>query len=87
MNKNVIDYQSGVLYLKKLYLNGDIDKDDYIKGEKHLAEKYGIKDKSIYRLNNLICTQERVINIVTEKEDNHDGSDRDCDQKEVEEII
>ena len=77
MNKNVIDYQSGVLYLKKLYLNGDIDKDDYIKGEKHLAEKYGIKDKSIYRLNKLINDQDYGMYIGEGKEDKNDSNKED----------
>jgi hypothetical protein len=46
---------------------GLIKEQDYIKIEQKMAEKYNQKETSIYRLNDLIISPFRVINIIQKK--------------------
>lgn len=62
-------YHASVMATYKMFQDGIIDEKDFAKAEKYLAKKYGISKGNLYRLNNLICTPERVINIGEEKED------------------
>lgn len=62
-------YHVSVMAAFKMYKEGVIDEKDFAKAEKYLAKKYGISKGNLYRLNNLICTPERVMNIGEEKED------------------
>jgi hypothetical protein len=48
---------------------GLIKEQDYIKIEQKMAEKYNQKETSIYRLNDLIISPFRVINIIQKKEE------------------
>lgn len=54
--------------VKNLFDDGDLTNEEYLKIESDLAKKYCIKDKSIFRLNNLNYVQVRV-NIVMENSD------------------
>ena len=62
---------------------GIIDEDDYLKAEAYLAKKHCIKDKSIYRLNKLINTQDYGIYIDGEKEVENDSNQEDRSDKKV----
>ena len=47
---------------------GLITEKDYIQIEEKMANKYNQKETSLYRLNDLIISPFRVINIIQEKE-------------------
>jgi hypothetical protein len=51
---SVINYQLAILMLSQLLESNLITKDEFNKLEKKTAKKYGLKDKSIFRINNLI---------------------------------
>lgn len=62
-------YHASVMATYKMFQDGIIDEKDFAKAEKYLAKKYRISKGNLYRLNNLICTPERAINIGEEMED------------------
>ena len=51
---SVIDYELAISALSQLLESGLITKEEYEKLEKRIAKKFGLKDKSIFRINNLI---------------------------------
>ena len=51
---NVLEYELAMSVLSQLLESGLITKEEYDKLEKKTAKKYGLKDKSIFRINNLI---------------------------------
>lgn len=63
---NLEKYQVSMMMVLSLFKQGIIDEKDYKKSESFLAKKYCINKDNLYRLNNLICTPERVINICEE---------------------
>ena len=77
-------YLAEINILKNMFASGQIDEADFSKAEKHLAKKYCIKDKSIYRLNKLINQEDYGINIVTRKETKNEQNN---DHKTVVKIV
>ena len=67
-------YIAEVSLIKEMLEKGIIDKDDFLKAEAYLAKKHCIKDKSIYRLNELINDQDYGMYIGEEKEDKNDSN-------------
>ena len=57
---SVIDYQLAISILSQLLESGLITKEEYNKLEKKTAKKFGLKDKSIFRINNLIYPLDNV---------------------------
>ena len=51
---NVIEYELAISVLSQLLESRLIIKEEYDILEKKTAKKYGLKDKSIFRINNLI---------------------------------
>ena len=51
---NVIDYELALSALYQLLESRLITQEEFDKLEKKTAKKYGLKDKSIFRINNLI---------------------------------
>ena len=51
---SVLEYELAISVLSQLLESGLITKEEYDKLEKKIAKKFGLKDKSIYRINNLI---------------------------------
>ena len=68
MDKNSIDYLNTMFQLRAMAREGLITEKDYIQIEEKIAKKYNQKETSLYRLNDLIISPFRVINIIQEKE-------------------
>ena len=69
MNRtNLEKYHASMMMVLSLFEQGIIDEKDYKKSESFLVKKHCISKGNLYRLNNLICTPERVINIGEESE-------------------
>jgi len=68
MEQNTVNYLAAMVKANEMAEKGLITYDDYKSYEEKIATKYGIKSGSVYRLDNLINTPFRVMNIVTEKE-------------------
>ena len=51
---NVIDYELALSALYQLLESRLLTQEEFDKLEKKTAKKYGLKDKSIFRINNLI---------------------------------
>ena len=68
MDKNSIDYLNTMFQLRAMAREGLITEKDYIQIEEKMAKKYNQKETSLYRLNDLIISPFRVINIIQEKE-------------------
>ena len=76
-------YLAAVNIVKEMLDQGIIGEDDYLKAEAYLAKKHCIKDKSIYRLNKLINSQDYEIYIDEEKEIKDDSNQEDRSNKKV----
>ena len=50
---SVLEYELAISVLSQLLESGLITKEEYDKLEKKIAKKFGLKDKSIFRINNL----------------------------------
>lgn len=68
MDKDSINYLNTMFQLRAMARQGLISEKDFIKIEEKMANKYNQKETSIYRLNDLIISPFRVINIIQEKE-------------------
>ena len=85
MEKNNLDvYLMEMEHVKEMLDKGIISDADFIKAEAFLAKRNCIKDKSIYRLNNLINIPKNVINIGERKETKNEQNN---DHKTVTKII
>ena len=51
------DYLCIMLIIKNMLYKGIITADDYLKAEKWVADKYGIPEKSIFRIGNVITSK------------------------------
>ena len=51
---SMLEYELAISALSQLLESRLITKEEYDKLEKKTAKKYGLKDKSIFRINNLI---------------------------------
>ncbi|HEY8389545.1 SHOCT domain-containing protein [Acholeplasma equifetale] len=69
MDKDTINYLNAMFQARAMAKQGLIKEQDYIKIEQKMAEKYNQKETSIYRLNDLIISPFRVINIIQKKEE------------------
>jgi hypothetical protein len=69
MNKDVINYLNAMFQVRAMAKQGLIDEKDYCKIEKRMAEKYNQKNTSLYRLNDLLFSPFRVINMIQKKEE------------------
>ena len=78
MDKDTINYLNAMFQARAMAKQGLIKEQDYIKIEQKMAEKYNQKETSIYRLNDLILSPFRVINMIpNSKEVNEDGKHSD----------
>lgn len=68
MDKDSINYLNTMFQVRAMAKQGLISEKDYIMIEQKMAEKYNQKETSLYRLNDLIISPFRVINIIQEKE-------------------
>ena len=85
MEKNNLDhYLIEMEHVKWMLEKGIISDADFVRAEAFLAKRNCIKDKSIYRLNNLINKPNNAINIGKEKEAKNE---QDNDNKTIIEII
>ena len=85
MKKNNLDiYLIEMEHMKEMLELGIISDSDFAKAEAFLAMRNCIKDKSIYRLNNLINRPRNVINIGEEKEAKNEQNN---DNKTIVKII
>jgi len=69
MNNDSISYLNVMFQLRAMAREGLITEKDYIQIEEKMAKKYNQKETSIYRLNDLIISPFRVINIIQKKEE------------------
>ena len=65
---SVINYQLAISVLLGLLKSGLLTRDEFNKLEKKTAKKYGLKDKSIFRINNLIYPMDNA-NMCDEESD------------------
>ena len=86
-NNNILLYLNELKVIQEMFEKSIIDEDDFKKAEAYLAKKHCIKDKSIYRLNELIIEPTYGINIDEEKEVKDDSNNEDRSNKKVIEII
>ena len=85
MKKSDLDiYLIEMEHMKEMLDTGIISESDFAKAEAFLAKRNCIKDKSIYRLNNLINRPRNVINIGEEKETKNEQNN---DNKTIVKII
>jgi len=68
MDKESINYLNSMFQFRAMARQGLISEKDYIQIEEKMAKKYNQKETSLYRLNDLIISPFRVINIIQEKE-------------------
>lgn len=68
MDKDSINYLNTMFQFRAMARQGLITEKDYIQIEEKMANKYNQKETSLYRLNDLIISPFRVINIIQEKE-------------------
>ena len=81
---NLDIYLIEMKHMKEMLELGIISDSDFAKAEAFLAKRNCIKDKSIYRLNNLINRPRNVINIGEEKETKNEQNN---DNKTIVKII
>lgn len=65
---NLEMYYLSLTPIKSMFENGLMTKQDYLKAESLLADKYCIKKGNIYRLLDLTIPRNRVIDIVPNEE-------------------
>jgi len=68
MDKDSINYLNTMFQIRAMARQGLITEKDYIQIEEIMAKKHNQKETSLYRLNDLIISPFRVINIIQEKE-------------------
>ena len=72
---NIEKYYLSIAPVKSMLEKGVITKQDYLKAESYLADKYCIKNGHLYRQNNLTIPRSQVIDMVPEEEVNDNGED------------
>jgi len=70
---NLEKYYLSVAPIKLLFEKGELTKQDYLKAESFLADKYCIKIGNLYRFIDLTIPRNRVIDILPEEEVKDDG--------------
>lgn len=71
MTDALVAYRAAMALATEMARRGIIDGSDLERAELLLSKRHGIKDKSIYRLNELICTLPRA-NMSDGREDPED---------------
>ena len=66
-------YFLSIVPVRLMLEKGVITKQEYLRAESFLADKYCIKNSHLYRLNNLTIPRSRVIDMMPEEEDKDDG--------------
>ena len=85
MKSNVERYYMALAPILAMERNGIITHAEFLKAEDFLAKKYYLKKHNIYRLNDLINIEKRVIYILPKKEAQNDTKE-DNDNRAVTEI-
>ena len=69
---NLVKYYLSIAPITDMFTKSILSRDNYIKAEVFLAEKYCIKKGNLYRLNNLTNTPKRGIDMIPGKGVNDD---------------
>jgi len=77
---NLERYYLSIAPMKLMYDDGLMTKQDYIKAESFLAEKYCIKKGNLYRLIDLTIPRNRVIDILPAEEVKFNEKDNNEDR-------
>lgn len=64
MSDSVINYTNAMAQARLLVIQGIISKDEYLKIESRMAQKYSLNTLSLYRTSDLINNQKRVIDMI-----------------------
>lgn len=64
MSNSVINYINAMVQARLLVIQGIISKDEYLKIESRMAQKYSLNTLSLYRTYDLINNQKRVIDMI-----------------------
>lgn len=72
MKTNVERYYMSLAPIQAMERNGIISHSEFLKAEDFLARKYSLKKHNIYRSNDLINIEKRVIDILPKKEAQND---------------
>lgn len=72
MKSNIERYYMSLAPIQAMERNGLILHSEFLKAEDFLAQKYNLKKHNIYRSNDLIKTEKRVIDILPKKEAQND---------------
>lgn len=72
MRSNIERYYMSLAPIQAMERNGLILHSEFLKAEDFLAQKYSLKKHNIYRSNDLIKTEKRVIDILPKKEAQND---------------
>lgn len=72
MRSNVERYYMSLAPLQAMERNGLISRSEFLKAEDFLAQKYNLKKHNIYRVNDLINIEKRVIDMIQKKEAQND---------------
>ena len=72
MRSNVERYYMSLAPIQAMERNSLIPHSEFLKAEDFLARKYSLKKHNIYRSNDLIKTEKRVIDILPKKEAQND---------------
>jgi hypothetical protein len=80
---NLEMYYLSLTPIKSMFENGLMTKQDYLKAESLLADKYCIKKGSLYRLIDLTIPSKRVIYRVSEEEVKHDNENNNQSKRVI----
>lgn len=85
MKSNIERYYMSLAPIQAMERNDLISHSEFLKAEDFLAQKYNLKKHNIYRVNDLIKTEKRVIDILPKKEAQNDTK-KDNDNRRCTEI-
>ena len=85
MKTNIERYCMSLAPIQAMERNGLISHSEFLKAEDFLDRKYSLKKHNIYRSNDLIKTEKRVIDILPKKEVQNDTK-KDNDNRRCTEI-
>lgn len=72
MKSNIERYYMSLAPIQAMERNGLISHSEFLKAEDFLAQKYNLKKHNIYRVNDLINIEKRVIDMMQNKEAQND---------------
>lgn len=85
MKNNLVKYYMALGPILAMEREGIISHAEFLKSEDFLAKKYNLAKHNIYRVNNLINTEKRVIYMLPKKEVQNDTKE-DNDNRTVTEV-